>query len=378
MKLVRLDKDYSIKVSSQVTNYLAPNRIYVPIMKNKEIPFKRNEEIRKEQEIFPQIYSPVSGQILGISDCTLCDGSLEKCLVIANDFEEKLKKRIATQKKLNIIKKEDLQNYVYDIDIAKFFSDANVEHIIISGIDDEPYLANEVFIQKNNTKLILEIVDALVNFFGSCKAHIVIKNTDSDNITNYNNYIGTFQNIELHLVEDEYLIGEEFCLTEKLHIKNQYLYLKASEVYALYYNLKKHRPYLEKYITITGDALDNPQVFNVKLGTKVQDIIDANYKINLEDYEIYVNGLMHGKKMNVANLIVTKNLTGLVIMKKTNIKPKSCIKCGKCLEVCPIHSNPLLAYESKKTVPCIGCGLCSYICPAYIPLKQYAKGDENE
>lgn len=377
MKLVKLDKDYDIKLKSQVTNFLNPDYIYIPI-KDNNLTFSVNEEIKKGSKIFDFVYSPISGKVVGVKTCTLCNGTTEKCLVLANDFQEKMATRIATRKRINNLTKEEYIEDLKNVDIEKVLNKKNVKHIIISGIDDEPYIANEIFIQKENTKIILETIDSLLNLYEAAKAIIVIKNTDGENIEAYTNFLGTYKNIELRLIEDLYLIGNEENLIKKLNIKEDYLFLKASEVYALYHNLKKRKPMFEKYITITGDALEEPQVFNVKLGSKIMDIINSNYEINLDDYDIYVNGLMQGVEMPIQNLIVTTDLDGIVIMKKNNREEVNCIKCGKCIEICPINSNPLLAYKEGIKVDCINCGLCSYICPSYINLRKYILGDKNE
>ena len=377
MNLVSLDKDYSIKLKSKVENYLNPNLIYIPIYKNK-VTFKKNDYIKKETEIFKNVYSPISGKIIGIKRCLLWNKTIEKCLVIANDFQEKLGARKAVRKKINDLTKADVIKDIKDFELDKLFLNSNIKHLVICGIDDEPYIANEVFTQKENTKTILETIDFLLNVYPESIAHIVIKNIDSENIDSYNNFLGTYKNIELCLVDDLYLIGKETNLLERLNIKEDYLFLKASDLFKIYNNIKKRKINSEKYITITGDAIKTPRMFNIKIGTKIMDIIKKYYELNPDKYDIYVNGLMQGDLIDIKELIVTKELDGLLIMKKTKHKKRSCIKCGKCLEICPIKSNPLLAYEKKVKVKCINCGLCTYICPVYINLKAYLKGDKDE
>lgn len=376
MKLIKLDKDYNIKLKSQITNFLDPNYIYIPILGN-EIPFKKDEEIKKGSLLFKNVYSPVSGKIIGIKDCTIYNGTTIKCLVIANDFQEKLSSRIATRKKINQLTKEEIIKDLKDIDPNRIFNKENVRNIIISGIDDEPYIANEIFVQKENTRIILETIDALLNIFENSRAYIAIKNIDGENIDAYTNFLGTYKNIELRLVEDLYLIGKEEYLIEKLNLKEDYIYFKASEIFTLYNNIKKRKPIFEKYITITGNGIEKPQVFNAKLGTKVMNILSSHYELNIEDYDIYINGLMKGQIMDISNLIITKELEGIIIMKKDDRKEKNCIKCGKCIDVCPINSNPLLAYKKKIKIECIECGLCSYICPSYINLRKYLGGNNE-
>lgn len=376
-KLVTLDKDYNIKLKSQIEDFLNPDFVYVPFLA-KENTLQVEKQIKKGSLLFENHYSSVSGKMVGLEYCLLPDGTGINCLAIANDYQEKVADTGAIRKRINHLPKEEVLASIYDETLKTKIKKESVSTIVISGIDDEPYIANEIFVQKNNTKAILETIDVLLNIFTNSKAIVVIKNIDSENIFAYNNFLGTYKNIELRMVDDLYLIGKEEYLIDTLHIKDDYLYLKASEVYSLYVNLKKRKPQVEKYITITGDGISFPRVINVKLGTKVIDILNSFYKEDLSLYDVYVNGLMQGKKMDIARLIVTKDFHGLVIMKKNNYQEMDCIKCGKCIQVCPIDSNPLLAYKTGKKVKCIACGLCTYICPSYIHLQKYLRGEKDE
>jgi electron transport complex protein RnfC len=371
-KLVELDKDYSIKLKSQVTSFLSPDYIYIPL-KNNKVNLKLNDKINKGSIIFNNVYSPVSGDIVGVKECTLYNDKKDKCIVIHNDFKEKQNTRIAIRKKITNLTKEEIVSSLFNDKFKDIFNNLSIKKLIISGIDDEPYIANQIFIQKENTKIILEMIDALLTVFLGSEAIIALKNTDGENIESYNNYLGTYKNISLKLVDDLYLIGKEEFLIDYLHIKEDYLYLTASDIYELYSYIKKRKPLVEKYITITGNAISNPQVLNVKLGTKVIDLLLSNYDASILENDLYVNGLMQGDNMDVKDLIITEEFEGIVIMKKKEKQEYSCIKCGKCINICPISSNPMLAYKDKKNVPCLNCGLCTYICPSYINLRKYLR-----
>jgi electron transport complex protein RnfC len=371
-KLVELGKDYSIKLKSQVTSFLSPDYIYIPL-KNNKVNLKLNDKINKGSIIFNNVYSPISGDIVGVKECTLYNGKKDKCIVIHNDFKEKQNTRIAIRKKITNLTKEEIVSSLFNDKFKDIFNNLSIKKLIISGIDDEPYIANQIFIQKENTKIILEMIDALLTVFLGSEAIIALKNTDGENIESYNNYLGTYKNISLKLVDDLYLIGKEEFLIDYLHIKEDYLYLTASDIYELYSYIKKRKPLVEKYITITGNAISNPKVFNVKLGTKVIDLLLSNYDASILENDLYVNGLMQGDNIDVKDLIITEEFEGIVIMKKKEKQEYSCIKCGKCINICPISSNPMLAYKDKKNVPCLNCGLCTYICPSYINLRKYLR-----
>lgn len=373
-KLIPLDIDPLVSLQTKSEIFLDPDFVYLPLPKKKQ-QMKKETDLKKGMELFSGMYSPVSGKLVNVEKCVVSNGEEVPCLVVSNDFQEKNEKLSATRKRINHLTKETFLESFYDENLKKRFLQETITTFIVSGIDEDPYLCNENFIQKNYTKILLEMLDALLNLYPKSKAIIALKNTDSEMILQYNNFLGMFHHIEIKLMEDLYLVGKEEFLTEKLRIKSNYVYLKAHELYLLYLQVKKRKPVLETYVSVTGDAISTPRMIRVKLGTKAKDLLDKFYKEDFSHCEIYTNGIMQGKVLDLERLIVTSSLFGFVVMRQNPEKRKDCIKCGKCIQVCPIRSNPLLAYKNGKRVRCIHCGLCSYICPSHIPLDSYLRGD---
>ena len=106
----------------------------------------------------------------------------------------------------------------------------------------------------------------------------------------------------------------------------------------------------------------------VKINTSLKDVLDKFINIIDEEYDILINGLMNGFIIkNIDDFIITKDITSINIMKKKDIIKNECIKCGKCISICPEGVNPLSLRNKDK---CIDCGLCSYICPCNINLRE--------
>ena len=376
-KLIKLDKDSTIKITSKIEEYLTPDYVYIPLPPKKE-DLKKEINIKKGSLLYKNKFSPISGKLVKLDSYLIPNGKEVNCLVIENDFQEKSERNVATRKKINNLSKEEILESLFNTDLKSKLIREDVTTLIISGMDDEPYIENEAFLQRENTKAIVDAIDALLNIFPNCKAYIALKNTDSETILAYQNILGMYKNIEIKLVDDLYLIGKEVFLTKYLHIKDNYIYLKASEIYEIFLNLKKRKPLLEKYITISGNGVKNPCIIKTREGVKVVEIFRKFFNEDLSNCAFYVNGIMQGTKLDINKLIVTTNLYGIIVMKKQKRDIKKCIKCGKCISICPIHSNPLMAYKLGMKVKCIECGLCTYICPSYIPLQKYLSGDEHE
>lgn len=375
-KLIKLDKE-DIKITSKIEEYRKPDFIYIPLPPKKE-DLKKETDIKKESLLYKNMYAPISGKLKNVESCFIANGKKTNCLVIENDFFEKREKNTAVRKKISELTKGELLESIFDSNLKEKLEKTEYQTILISGIDDEPYIENQSFLQRNYTKEILETITALQDSLGIEFAQIILKNTDTQSIVAYQSILGMYKNIELKLVEDLYLLGKEEFLINYLNKKEKALYLKASEVYEIYVNIKKRKPLVNKFITISGNGVKNPLIINTKIGVKVVDLFVSFFQDDFKDCIFYVNGVMQGLPLDLTKVIVTKELDGIIVLKQNRKTIEKCSKCGKCIRICPIHSNPLLAYKLGIKVKCIHCGLCTYICPSYIPLQNYLRGDENE
>ena len=364
MKHIKIDKDNSIKINSDLIYYLNPDYVYIPVSSN-EILKKLNAKVYKGDEILKNIYSPISGKITEIN---------ESILVIANDFREYSKENISKYEltKENIIKV--LEEYQEITLLNKFQNKTSFNSIIVNGINDNPYIYNKIFLIKEHIKEILDVINSLSNIYNSNNNLLVIKNNESSIIDECFNTIETYPNIKVALTSDEYLLEKEEYLLEKLNIKENYLYLDVTDIIHLY-NLINGIREDTKIITISGNALKENKVLIVKKYTSLKDILLKYIKINSKGCNIIVNGLMTGYKLDLkSDFYITDDINYLNIMKKEKVSKNTCLKCGKCIRICPKKVNPI---TKKNLNNCIDCGLCTYICPVGINLRNYLKGDKN-
>ena len=374
MKDVVIEKDYKIKIKSTIKDFSFPEKIYIPILNHYKLNAK-NQKVYKEDIILydgnKPIYSYVSGEIVGYGNFTAYKKELEKFLIIKNDLKEEINnfnyKPIVKTKEsfLKLLEEKNIVAYNNDKDIFKLLKNAKRDDILlISCIEDEPYLVYNNAIIKYHIDEVLNMIDEIISLF-NLQAMIVLISSDSENIKKVLSRVGRYPNISLKLVKDYYGYNNDLFLKNKLSITKKIIRLDVGDILNIYYLYKRGKIFTKKYITLTGNCLKNRQNIKVKIGINFNEILPTLKLSNQKCYGI-VNGLMKGKAISLDNLIITQDIKGIVFTDITEEKEEECINCGLCYKVCPQNIDPRNANKNKE---CLKCNLCSYVCPAKINLN---------
>ncbi len=144
-------------------------------------------------------------------------------------------------------------------------------------------------------------------------------------------------------------------------------------------------PLLERIVTVTGPGVVRPANLLVPVGTKLRDLLDACGGMREDAREIISGGPMMGIAQKSLEAPVLKGTTGIVVLTADECKRREtypCIRCGHCIEACPVYLNPQLLgsmarvgrysdMDEEHLADCMLCGCCSYVCPSNIPLSQF-------
>lgn len=381
-KLLTIAKDSRIKVSSQVTDYLLPNEIYLPITQDAKMLITK-KSVMKQDVLFSidnkVVYSPISGKITKVGPLNNAKNE-QLYLQIKNDFQEN-DNYDGTKEFTTVTIRTDFPNKIKEYPNYNWDQFQHKKEIVVNGIEDEPYIANKPFIHKLYTSEILQMLDLLSDTFKISKVTLYLKENDRESIEAFNILRGTYPNIEISILPDVYPIGHQQVLSSFLKLEDDSLILSSEEVYDLYREIVKSKRKDTRLITITGDAIKNPQVVNVKIGTRLGEIIDSLIDIQSEEDIVFQNGLMTGQIVHVEDIVITESVRAIYFMTKQKAKPQECIECGKCIEVCPLNCNPyrsLITNGNFLNEKCINCGLCTFICPSKIALNDYLGGKKHE
>ena len=155
-------------------------------------------------------------------------------------------------------------------------------------------------------------------------------------------------------------------------------------IYEIYNAVVNGRPLTSRVVTITGDAIKEPNNFRVKIGTSYRELIEAAGGFVEEPLKVISGGPMMGIAAHTIDIPVIKGTSGILCLTKYAAslpEESNCINCGRCVDICPMHLMPLkLAanatiekheiFDEYHGLDCIECGSCSYICPASRHLVQ--------
>ena len=157
--------------------------------------------------------------------------------------------------------------------------------------------------------------------------------------------------------------------------------------YAVYEAVMKNKPLFERYTTVTGKQLAKPGNYQVRMGTPMQQLIDLCGGMPEGDNKLLAGGPMMGKALTTTEVPICKGTNSVTVLSGNDARRKEaqpCVRCAKCVGVCPMGLEPYLLAnlsafknweraEKEDIMNCIECGSCMYTCPAHRPLLDHIR-----
>lgn len=354
------------------------------------------------------VHASVSGKILEISPITGTNGRQIESVLIENDFEDRLCQDFAPcDQDLRSLTPEQIVERIRLAGIsgmggatfptyAKLASAiGKADKLIINCAECEPYITANHRLLLEHPEQVVGGIKILLRALSLRKAYIAIEDNKRDAVKAIAKLDFDPKMIRICIMKTKYPQGDErqiiYALTGKELPFGKLptdigCVLFNTETCAAIYNAFAHgEPLIKRIVTVDGDGVDSPGNLSVPLGTSVSDLIrfcDGE----LCDIDIIVSGgPMMGQALCDTDAPVTKGTCAILAFskkhKKSIRKEGSCIRCGKCVESCPMHlvprelyrlwkKNDLAGCEKHNASACVQCGTCSYVCPARLELTQ--------
>lgn len=409
--------------SKPIKRLPVPKVVYVPISQHIGIPAEiivdRKEKVEIGQVIAKSggfvssnIHSPVAGTVTKLDKIVDTRGYKQQCIVIRTDQKDETNFQetdLPLLKEISLQPEEILQR-ISDFGIVglggatfpahvklNIKGDKKLDCLIINGVECEPYLTADHRLMLEKGEEILVGIRILMRALHVDRAIIGIENNKRDAIENFKMLAVSDPGIQIAALQVKYPQGGEKQLVRALlkrEVPKNGLPLdvgvvvhNVGTIFAIYQAVQHHRPLMERVVTVTGKKLENPSNFWVRIGTPISDLIDAVGGIPEDTRKIVSGGPMMGRALKNTDVPVTKGTSGILVIPADEASrgtPKNCIRCGECVDVCPMGLEPhLLMNLSEKgmyekaagedIMTCIECGSCSYVCPSHRPLLDYIR-----
>ena len=270
---------------------------------------------------------------------------------------------------------------------------AKAECVILNGVECEPYITSDYRLMMEHADEILVGLELLMKAVKVAKGYIGIEENKPQAIALFEEKTAGRADIEIVPLAKKYPQGGEKQLVDAV-IRRQVpappaipvnvgaVVQNVGTAFAVYQAVMKNKPLFERYTTVTGKRLERPSNFLVRMGTPMLDLINECGGMPEGDNKLLAGGPMMGKALTSVEVPICKGTNSVTILSGDDAKRKPvqpCIRCAKCVSVCPMGLEPYLLatasalhdwekVEAAGVTSCIECGSCQFTCPAHRPM----------
>ncbi len=348
------------------------------------------------------IHSSVSGTVKKIEKVTVADGSKVDAVTIESDGEMRLYEGIKPPviNNLSDLLKATRDSGLVGLGGAGFPAhvklniptDKNVDTLIINVAECEPYITADHREVLENSWSVMSGIYALKELLNLKRIIIGVENNKPDAIKELkaiaDSEVDKYDEVRILPLKASYPYGAEKVLIKactnrtvpmgKLPSDAGCIVMNVASISFLSEYMKTGIPLVKKRITVDGDAIKNPMNVIVPIGTQVKDIIDFCGGYKEEPKKLIMGGPMMGASVSDDTIFIAKQNNAVLAFTEKEAKlsePSACIRCGKCIDACPMNLMPPVickAIDAKDTVGmmnanilnCMECGCCAFACPA--------------
>ncbi len=361
--------------------------------------------------ISANIHSPVPGTVTAVEKIYLPNGMASQAVIIEMKGEfDRLGKKQETRD-WTTLNGADLLQVIQDMGIvglggATFpthvkFSiprEKNVRYFVVNGVECEPYLTADHRLMLEKTDEIIEGIKIIAKIVQPEQIFFAIEENKPDAIELMREKLRESDlPISVVPLRMKYPQGDEKQVLKSvierevpsggLPLDIESIVSNVGTVFSIYEAIVHQKPLIERTVTVTGGAIQNPDNLKVRIGTSIGHIIEECGGFKTTPKKVVVGGPMMGFAVSDLDVPVIKGTSGVLALTAREVGEKrrtACLQCGRCIGVCPMGLNPTRLFKlidhmeygsamAEGLMDCKECGCCGYECPAHIPLIQGMK-----
>lgn len=357
------------------------------------------------------IHSSVSGTVKAIEACLTSSGSKVNSIIIENDNKYESVEFTPISKPVGELKRDEILDAIKAAGVVGMggagfptnvkLSPKNadeIDRIIVNASECEPYLTSDYRRLIEQPERIIEGLRIVLSLFKGSKGIIAVEDNKPEAINVLREKLGEDSDITVHSMKTKYPEGAErqliyantgrYINSKMLPADVGCIVHNVDTIYSIYEAVREGKPLITRIVTVTGDAIENPCNFKVRTGTSYAELVEAAGGFKGTPAKIISGGPMMGKAIYSLDLPITKSSSAILCLSKdeaSEYEPSACIRCGRCVSVCPgrvmpnqlarlANAGDIDAFIKNNGMECCECGCCSYICPAKRPLTQAIAG----
>lgn len=356
------------------------------------------------------VHSSVSGTVVAIEERMHgTRGCAMTAVVIESDGKNTLHESVKPNKPLEELTPDEIIDIVREAGIVgmggagfptcvKLKPAKPVDTILLNGCECEPMLTADHQVLLKYADDIIYGLKAILKTTGAEKGIIVTEDNKMDAVELLQAKVADIDNIEVFVARTKYPQGAEKTLIKRvtgrivpsggLPADVGCIVSNISTVKAISDAIQTGMPLVERVATVTGEKIKNPGNFIVKIGTNVKELIDYCGGFTDDDVLVKMGGPMMGFALSDLNVPMMKGSNGIIAIDTDQTEAVECIKCGRCVDVCPMELSPLyfakladsedwMGMKERNVMDCVECRCCEYICSSKIPIVSKIKAGKN-
>ena len=365
----------------------------------------KGQKIGDNQGLCVPVHASVSGKVKAVELRPHTNGSTVLSVVIENDHLDTLCEDIKprTQEEVDALTPEQLVDIIHEGGIVGMGGATFPTHVKLSGgigkVDTvivnagecEPYITADDRLCREHPDHVVSGLKIIMKVFGLKEGHIGIEDNKPEAIAALKEAAKDDSGIIIDVLPAKYPQGAEkqliYAVTGRevpsggLPAAVGCAVFNAATVRAIHVVVYDGMPLIQRIVTVSGDILMEPKNLLVPIGTPFNDLIEACGH-NENPYKILSGGPMMGVAQYDLSVPTIKGVNAVTVLGSKNkffVEEPHCLRCGKCIDACPMKLMPVLMYKAwqggdvqamkdNNIMDCIECGSCAYTCPASVPL----------
>lgn len=403
---------YNKEMSTKVTTFhtITPKQVIIPMQQHIGAPcvplvkvgdtVMRGQKIGDAKGLCVPVHASVSGTVVAIENRPHPTLGNALAVVIDNDYQDTTVEGTVPSSKeevLHAIREAGIVGMggaAFPGNVKALSAMGNVDTLIANACECEPYITADDSLLRTDPKHVLEGMMILAELLEPKRIVLAVEDNKAEAIEKLNTLKGEFPGIEVVILPTRYPQGAEKQLVQsvtgrevlpgKLPVSVGCAVFNVSTFAAIYRAVKQGTPLTQRIVTISGEAIAEPQNFIVRIGTPFRDLIEEAGGLNEKTERVICGGPMMGFAQDDLSVPVVKATNSILcLLKDENGAAENpvCLRCGKCVGVCPMRLQPLYMYryvnanrpeelERLHLMDCMECGCCGFTCPGKLPLVE--------